>query len=100
MRFTIYDSAGTVVNVIDADKEFCEEYCNQNNYSFEEIRDPEEVKAPFIDPISDARLGAIIQQLISTDETAIELYEAMMAQEEINTAQDDALIELYEMIGG
>ena len=43
---------------------------------------------------------ALEDALAMTDETAIELYEAMMAQEEINTAQDDALIELYEMIGG
>ena len=46
------------------------------------------------------RNKSLAEQLATTDETAIELYEAMMAQEEINTAQDDALIELYEMIGG
>lgn len=39
-------------------------------------------------------------QLQQADDTAIELYEAHLAQEEINAAQDDALIELYEMIGG
>ena len=39
-------------------------------------------------------------QLQQADDTAIELYEAHLAQVEINTAQDDALIELYEMIGG
>ena len=39
-------------------------------------------------------------QLQQADDTAIELYEAHLAQIEINTAQDDALIELYEMIGG
>ena len=43
---------------------------------------------------------ALEDALAMTDETAIELFEAMMVQEEINTAQDDALIELYEMIGG
>ena len=37
-------------------------------------------------------------QLQQADDTAIELYEAHMAQEEINTAQDDALIELYERL--
>ena len=39
-------------------------------------------------------------QLAIVDETAIELFEANLAQEDINVAQDDALIELYEMIGG
>ena len=44
--------------------------------------------------------AAIHEQLAMVDETAIELYEANLAQEEINAAQDDALIEIYEMIGG
>ncbi|MCI9485315.1 MAG: hypothetical protein HFH27_12780 [Clostridiaceae bacterium] len=39
-------------------------------------------------------------QLASADEAAIELYEASLAQQEITAAQDDALIELYEMLGG
>lgn len=37
-------------------------------------------------------------QLQQADDTAIELYEMQMAQEEINQAQDDALIEIWEMI--
>lgn len=51
-------------------------------------------------PALEERVADLEDALALTDETAIELYEAMMAQEEINTAQDDALIELYEMIGG
>lgn len=38
------------------------------------------------------------EQLQQADDTAIELYEAHMAQEEINAAQDDALIEIYERL--
>lgn len=41
----------------------------------------------------------IVEQLTLADETAIELYEAHIEQEEINTAQDESLIEIYEMIG-
>lgn len=41
----------------------------------------------------------ILAQLILADETAIELYEAHAAQEEINLAQDESLIEIYEMLG-
>lgn len=37
-------------------------------------------------------------QLQQADDTAIELYEAHMAQEGINAAQDDALIEIYERL--
>ena len=37
-------------------------------------------------------------QLQQADDAAIELYEAHMAQEEINAAQDDALIEIYERL--
>ena len=54
---------------------------------------------PPVAPI-DERVTALEEALVITDETAIELYEAMMAQDEINMAQDDALIELYELIGG
>ena len=37
-------------------------------------------------------------QLQQADDTAIELYEAQMVQDEINRAQDDALIELWELM--
>lgn len=45
-------------------------------------------------------LEKLAEQLATTDETAIELYEATLEQETINAAQDDALIELFELIGG
>lgn len=37
---------------------------------------------------------------MSKDEAVAALYEASLAQREITAAQDDALIELYEMLGG
>lgn len=40
------------------------------------------------------------EDLATTDETAIQLYEEHLEQKDINQAQDDALIELYETIGG
>ena len=52
------------------------------------------------EPTMEERIDALEAQVAQADETAIELFEMQMAQEEINTAQDDALIELYEMIGG
>lgn len=63
------------------------------------VPEPEPEPSPKGPTLSD-RVTDLEDALAITDETAIELYEAMMAQEEINTAQDDALIELYEMIGG
>jgi hypothetical protein len=38
--------------------------------------------------------------LAEADEAAIELYEANEAAAEVSAAQDEAIIELYEMIGG
>lgn len=45
-------------------------------------------------------LEKLAEQLAMADETAIALYEANLEQEEVNVAQDEALIELYELIGG
>ena len=42
---------------------------------------------------------ALEEALVGADETAISLYEAQEAQEAINTQQDEALMEIYEMIG-
>ena len=42
---------------------------------------------------------ALEQALEGADETAISLYEAQEAQEAINAQQDEALMEIYEMIG-
>ena len=51
-------------------------------------------------PTVEERVENLEDALAQTDETAIALYEAQAAQEEINAAQDAALIEIYEMIGG
>ena len=46
------------------------------------------------------RVSHLETALIATDEAAIEMYEAMLEQEGINDAQDDALMALYEMVTG
>lgn len=51
------------------------------------------------EPTAEERLAAVEEQLLATDEVAVELYENQLAQEEINIAQDEALCELYEMVG-
>lgn len=53
-----------------------------------------------VEPTAEERITALEEALAQTDETAIALYEAQAEQEAINAAQDDALIELYEMMEG
>ena len=48
-------------------------------------------------PTPEERIAVLEEQIVQADETAIALYEAQEAQEVINTQQDEALMELYEM---
>lgn len=50
-------------------------------------------------PTTEQRVSELEEQIIQADETAIALYEAQEAQEAINAQQDEALMEIYEMIG-
>lgn len=52
------------------------------------------------EPTLDDRVTVLEAQVAQADETAIELFEMQMAQEEINTAQDEALIDIFEMLEG
>ena len=46
------------------------------------------------------RLEALEEALAQTDETAIALFESQTGQESINAQQDDALLDIYDMLGG
>lgn len=61
---------------------------------------PETPPEPTPEPTIEERITDLEEALAQTDETAIALFEAQEEQNEINAAQDDALIELYELIGG
>ena len=50
-------------------------------------------------PTTEQRVSDLEEQIAQADETAISLYEAQEAQEVINAQQDEALMEIYEMIG-
>lgn len=52
------------------------------------------------EPTTEERVSALEEQLAQADETAIYLFEMQAEQDEINAAQDEALIALFEMIGG
>ena len=51
-------------------------------------------------PSAEKRLGLLEEALAQTDETAIALFESQAAQESINAQQDDALLDIYAMLGG
>ena len=61
-------------------------------------RPPEPEPEPEPAPLD--RLGALEEALAQTDETAIALFESQAEQESINAQQDDALLDIYEMLGG
>ena len=50
-------------------------------------------------PTAEQRVSDLEEQIAQADETAISLYEAQEAQETINAQQDEALMQIYEMIG-
>ena len=67
------------------------------------LRTEEELEAdraarPAPPPSTNERIAILEEQLAQSDETAITLYEAQEAQEAINAQQDEALMEIYEMI--
>lgn len=64
----------------------------------EEIED-DKAKLPKPAPTTTERVTSLEEQLATADETAISLYEAQQKQDEINAQQDDALLEIYELIG-
>ena len=68
------------------------------------LRSEDEMEAdraarPAPPPTTGERIANLEEQLAQSDETAITLYEAQEAQEAINAQQDEALMEIYEMIG-
>lgn len=65
--------------------------------SWTEGERPEPEPQPTV-PTTEERLDSLEAALAQTDETAIELYEANEEQQTINAAQDEALIEIYEML--
>lgn len=69
------------------------------------LRDAETVRLVAIDAgdvlsNAEACISALQADLATADESAISLYEALLQKDAVDAAQDDALIELYEMTGG
>ena len=64
-------------------------------YTIEDDGQPE----PELTPTTEQRVSDIEEQIIQADEADISLYEAQQEQETINAQQDEALMEIYEMLG-
>lgn len=60
------------------------------------VPEPEPKSKPV--PTVDERIAELEEQIAQADETAIALYEEQEKQEAINSQQDEALMEIYEMI--
>ncbi len=56
----------------------------------------DEIPAPTVDE----RVTELEAQLAESDEAAIALYEAYLAQKDVEAEQDEAILELYELLGG
>ena len=65
----------------------------------EEELEEDRAARPAPPPSTNERIAILEEQLVQSDETAITLYEAQEAQEVINAQQDEALMEIYEMMG-
>lgn len=65
----------------------------------EEELEADRAARPAPPPTTGERIANLEEQLAQSDEIAITLYEAQEAQEVINAQQDEALMEIYEMIG-
>ena len=98
MYYEIYKD-GELINTSVGDESFVADYCENNGYTYvaKEHEDSKELNS---DTKIEERVCDLEIALAQTDETAIALFEAQEEQNEINAAQDDALIELYELIGG
>ena len=77
----------------EANEELAKREAYNGEYTIEDDGQPEPP------PTTEQRVSDLEEQLAQSDETAIALYEAQEAQEVINAQQDEALMEIYEMIG-
>lgn len=103
MEFCIVTAEGVIENIIVADEAFAASIGAMPSHAGAAIGaayDPPPTPAPEPEMTVEERLDSLEDALAQTDETAIELYEANEEQQSINAAQDEALIEIYEMLEG
>ena len=79
----------------EANEEIAKREAYNGEYTIEDDGQPE----PELTPTTEQRVSDLEEQLVQSDETAIALYEAQEEQDTINAQQDEALMEIYEMLG-
>ena len=87
--------SGVILGWSEANEELAKREAYNGEYTIEDDGKPE----PDLPPTTEQRVSDLEEQLVQADETSIALYEAQEAQEVINAQQDEALMEIYEMIG-
>ena len=85
--------SGVSLGWSEANEELAKREAYNGEYTIEDDGEPEPP------PTTEQRVSDLEEQLAQSDETAIALYEAQEAQEVINAQQDEALMEIYEMMG-
>lgn len=62
----------------------------------------EDIEDPITEhePTTDERVASLEEQLAESDAVALALYEAQVAQESVIAEHDEAILGIYEMIGG
>jgi hypothetical protein len=95
--YCVVDKDNIIVNIIEASEDFAKSVNAFPHYNGSDIGEaynpPREISI-------EERIEDLERSLAESDEVAIELYEAKLAQEAINAEQDEAIIEIYEAIGG
>lgn len=94
LLFYAIDSGYSVIDY----RELTDEECYSGKYYFvdgELVLNPDYVVPP---KTIEEKVAILEAQMAIADETAIELYEYQLEQQAINDAQDETLIELFELI--
>ena len=88
------DTEGMVVPTMPMDAIYDLYYDERHGLHYVKIADFDSVEQSI-----EIRLTEMEEQLLATDEIAVTLFEHQLVQEEINVAQDEAIVALYEMLG-
>ena len=91
-----------MVTAILETKGFCDIVLNEDGTEVVSFtaREIPVIPEPPHEPTTDERIAELEEQLISSDEAVVLLYEMQFTQDEINIAQDEAITGLYEIILG
>lgn len=101
-----YDEDGTMLAVMVTEEYTeMETVTEQHPYTVMTVismTEKEVPEAPVVEPVPtiDERVSDLETALAESDAVAMALYEASVEQETVNAEQDEAILGLYEMIGG